>query len=228
MKFQKLTGSVVATLSVLSASLPVYAGPFELQRSQVFGNSTEIRVSPAAVGNATGTVSPSTSPAGSNTASPENAVGNSEINGLGDHNSWVDTGVLAEDPRALCSDVGLGNNTTSSSTQVASNSSSSSRVSESRAQNSGGGGGFSVFGIGANGSGSSASNQNSSRSNDSRMSESESRQYEASTVAMGRNCDAFVESAAARDMNYEDNLTERYRIRVGRRGEQVDNLLEDR
>jgi hypothetical protein len=46
------------------------------------------------------------------------------------------------------------------------------------------------------------------------------------TVEVGHNCDAFVQSAAARDMNYQDNLTERYRIKVERRGQQVDRLLE--
>lgn len=38
-------------------------------------------------------------------------------------------------------------------------------------------------------------------------------------VEVGHNCDTFVQFAATRDMNYQDNLTERYRIKVERRGQ---------
>jgi hypothetical protein len=47
-------------------------------------------------------------------------------------------------------------------------------------------------------------------------------------VAQGKNCDTFVNFAAARDMNYQDNLTKRYEIKTGRRGQQVNQLLEDK
>ena len=77
---------------------------------------------------------------------------------------------------------------------------------------------------GGGGAGSSQSRNSSDQRN--RQRESSASSVETSTVVVGRNCDAFVEAAAARDMNYEDNLTERYNIRVNRRGQQVDSLLE--
>ncbi|MBE9181193.1 hypothetical protein IQ268_21765 [Oculatella sp. LEGE 06141] len=224
MKFRKLSGSLIAATTLIASTLPAFANPFEAQVAPLFSSPG---VSPAqvlspiggAVGNAVGVGSrPTQSPTGE-------AVGNSEISGLGNHESWVDTGVLAEDPRALCSDIGLGNNTRNTATQLALSDSRSDRSSQSRSHNDGGGGGFSVFGIGASGSGSSQGTQNASQSSDRRTNRSESSSNATSTVVVGRNCDAFVEAAAARDMNHEDNLTERYRIRAGRRGEQVDGLL---
>lgn len=218
MNFRNFSGSLLAATTLLTATLPAYANPFELPASTIFRTPT---VTPSATGNATNAVrTPSA------TEDDSEAVGNSEISGLGDHESWVDTGVLAEDPRALCSDVGLGNNTSTSASTSALSTSSSDRSTAARTHHDGGGGGVSFLGIGVNGSGSSQGSQNSSESSDRRLSRSESENSSSSTVEVGRNCDAFVEAAASRDMNYEDNLTERYRIRSGRRGEQVDGLLE--
>lgn len=226
MNFRKFSGSLIAATTLLTSALPASANPFQLQTSPLF--QAPVLTAPAsgnAAGNAAGAVA---RPDRATSESASEQVGNSEISGLGDHDSWVDTGVLAEDPRALCSDVGLGNNTRASASTVAMSTSSSDRASQSRSHNNGGGGGFSIFGIGANGSGSSQGSQNSSESSNRRSNRSESNNSSSSTVVVGRNCDAFVEAAAARDMNYEDNVTERYRIRSGRRGEQVDGLLEVR
>lgn len=215
MKFQHLTSSLLAATALLTSTLPAFAGPFNTQPAGIF---KPVNVVPSAVGN----VKPST-PAPSN-----NPVGNSEIQGLGDHQSWVDPNTLAKDPRALCSDVGLGNNTRTSNTKIALATSTSSRSSSSRSHNNGGGGGVSIFGIGVNGSGSSQGNQTNSNSKDTRTNSSEERSSSSSIVVQGKNCDAFVNSAAARDMNYQDNLTRRYEIKTGRRGQQVNQLLEDK
>lgn len=222
MNFRTLTGSLLAATTLLTAGLPAYAGPFDLQTSPIFRVPGSV-VTPTPAGNGAGAVR---TPAQGSSSRSE--VGNTEIQGLGDHDSWVNTDILAEDPRALCSDVGLGNNTRTNASTVALGSSSSDRSSSARSHNNGGGGGVSILGIGVSGSGSSQGSQNASQSSDRRSNRSESFNSSSSTVEVGRNCDAFVESAAARDMNYEDNLTERYRIRSGRRGDQVDNLLEVR
>lgn len=218
MKIRKISTALLASSGLLFTSAPVFAGPFGGVSGGVFTPAETSGVTPGAIN----MVSPSSTPA---TPSQGGNVGNSEIQGLGDHDSWVSQDILTEDPRALCSDVGLGNNTIATSTQSSSDQSSSSRNTASRASNGGGGGGASFLGIGVNGSGQSSSRQNSSNAQTNRQVESSADTFEASTVEVGRNCDAFVESAAARDMNYQDNITERYRINVGRRGQQVDNLL---
>jgi hypothetical protein len=211
MNFRKLTTSLLAATTLLASALPANAGPFDGVSGGVFKPG-----SAAPIGN----VVPSNSPA---------PVGNSEVQGLGDHQSWVDPKVLAKDPRALCSDIGLGNNTRSSASKIALADSTSTRSSSAKTHNNGGGGGVSVLGIvGVNGSGSSQGSQNSSNSKDTRTNSNEERSSNSSTVVQGRNCDAFVNSAAARDMNYQDNLTRRYEIKTGRRGQQVNQLLEDK
>lgn len=218
MSFHKISASLLASTGLLFGSLPAVAGPFDSVGSGVFAPAATIN--PGTIGIATpDKVSPAT-------PSQSQNVGNSEVQGLGDHDSWVSQDVLAEDPRALCSDVGLGNNTVATSSQSSSSSSSSNRNSSSSASSGGGGGGVSFLGIGVSGSGESSNRQSNSSASNSSDRESAARTFESSTVAVGRNCDAFVEAAAARDMNYEDNLTERYRISVDRRGEQVDNLLD--
>ncbi|AFZ03235.1 hypothetical protein [Calothrix sp. PCC 6303] len=210
MNFRKLTTSLLAATTLLASALPANAGPFDGVSGGVFKPGA---VSPA------GNVTPSNSPA---------PVGNSEVQGLGDHQSWVDPKVLAKDPRALCTDVGLGNNTRSSASKIALANSTSTRSNSSKSHNDGGGGGASFLGIGISGSGSSQGSQNSSNSKDTRNNTNEERSSNSSTVVQGRNCDAFVNSAAARDMNYQDNLTRRYEIKTGRRGQQVNQLLEDK
>ncbi|HIK06009.1 MAG TPA: hypothetical protein IGS40_15050 [Trichormus sp. M33_DOE_039] len=215
MKLRDLTGSLLTATALLTSTLPAFAGPFDIQPAGVFkpGN-----VVPSAVGNAK-----------PNTPAPtSNPVGNTEIQGLGDHQSWVDQKTLANDPRALCSDVGLGNNTRSSHSKVALATSTNTRSSSASSHNDGGGGGVSIFGIGVSGSGASRGSQNQNQSKDTSSNSTEEHNSSSSTVVQGKNCDAFVGAAAARDMNYQDNLTRRYEIKVGRRGQQVNQLLEDK
>jgi hypothetical protein len=208
MKLRALTGSFLAAAALLSTSIPAQAGPFASVSGGVFkpGN---------------------TQPAGN--AQPSTPVGNGEIQGLGDHQSWVDQKTLANDPRALCSDVGLGNNTRANSSDIASASSTSSRSNSSKSHNDGGGGGGSFLGIvSVSGNGSSQGSQQQSQSSDKKTNNSEKTNSNSSTVVKGKNCDAFVNSAAARDMNYQDNLTRRYEIKTGRRGQQVNQLIQDK
>jgi len=222
------TVSLLTVGSLLISAFPVHANPFQGQsalgsHSPLFRTPVVAPASPAPVGAAVGNAAPRRTAPASSASQP---VGNGEIQGLGNHDSWIDTGVLANDPRAMCSDAAMGNNTRSNNTQLALSDSRSDRASESRTHNDAGGGGGSFLGIvSVSGSGGSQGSQNTSSSSDRRNSRNEAHSESSSTAVVGRNCDAFVQSAAARDMNYEDNVTERYRIRSGRRGEQVDGLL---
>ena len=224
MSARHFTASLLTASSLLLSSFPVQANPFQLQSSAV---RTPLFRTPAA-----SLATPNPAPVGNVAPRPaapssSQSVGNGEIQGLGNHDSWIDTGVLANDPRAMCSDAAMGNNTRSSSTQLALSDSRSDRASEARTHHDSGGGGGSFLGlVSVSGSGGSQGSQNSSNSSDRRNSRNEARSESSSTAVVGRNCDAFVQSAAARDMNYEDNVTERYRIRTGRRGSQVDGLLQ--
>ncbi|MBD2302163.1 hypothetical protein H6G80_21410 [Nostoc sp. FACHB-87] len=215
MKFRNITSSLLTATALLTTTFPAFAGPFDVRPSGIFRPNDVI---PGAVGNVNKST-PST---------PSNPVGNSEIQGLGDHQSWVDNKTLANDPRALCSDVGLGNNTRTSSSKIALATSTSTRTSSSRSHNDGGGGGVSILGIGVSGSGASQGSQNNSESRDSRTNRNEENSSSSATVVQGKNCDAFVNAAAARDINYQDNLTRRYEIKTGRRGQQVNQLLQDK
>ncbi len=214
MKLRYFTGSFLRATALLTTTLPTFAGPFEIKPTGVF--------SPAVVtpGKAIGNGTPSTS-------TLSNPVSNSEVQGLGGHQSWVNPNTLAKDPRALCSDVGLGNNIRNSSTKIALASSTSNRSSSSSSHNDGGGG-VSLLGIGVSGSRSSQGSKNQSQSHEDRNNGTEENSSSYSTVAQGKNCYAFVNSAAARDMNYQDNLTKRYEIKTRRRGQQVNQLLEDK
>ncbi|WP_219904548.1 hypothetical protein [Stenomitos frigidus] len=154
----------------------------------------------------------------------------------GEQQSWINGDTLAKDPRALCSDVGLGSNTqnnngsSSSSTRNAAANSNSASGASSNSQSSnsthsaGGGGGFSFLGIGASGSGSSKGSNSSSASNSNRYAQASASSQssassranafnrDSSTVVTGKNCDAFVGAAAARDIAHDDNVTARYGI----------------
>ncbi|WP_347608573.1 hypothetical protein [Trichormus azollae] len=105
MKLRHFTGSFLRATALLTTTLPAFAGLFKIKPGGVF--SAAVVTPGKAIGNGT----PSTS-------TPSNPVSNSEIQGLGGHQSWVNPNTLAEDPRALCSDVGLGNNTRNSSTKI--------------------------------------------------------------------------------------------------------------
>ncbi|MEA5572127.1 hypothetical protein [Calothrix sp. UHCC 0171] len=214
MKLRALTGSFLAAATLVSVSMPAQANPFANTAAGVF---KPVNTQPA--GDAK-----SSAPA--NSSAP---VGNSEIQGLGDHQSWVDQKTLANDPRALCTDVGLGNNTRANSSDIASSSSTSTRANSSKSHNNAGGGGGSFLGIvSVSGSGGSQGSQQASQSSDKKTNHAEKISSNSSTVVQGKNCDAFVNSAAARDMNYQDNLTRRYEIKTGRRGQQVNQLIEDK
>jgi hypothetical protein len=154
----------------------------------------------------------------------------------GEQQSWINGDTLAKDPRALCSDVGLGSNTqnnngsSSSSNRSASakNNSASGASASAQSSNSthsaGGGGGVSFLGIGVSGSGSSKGSNGSAASNSSRYAQASAASQssassranafnrDSSTVVTGKNCDAFVGAAAARDIAHEDNVTARYGI----------------
>lgn len=154
----------------------------------------------------------------------------------GEQQSWINGDTLAKDPRALCSDVGLGSNTqnnngsssASNRTASAKNNSASGASSSSQSNNSthsaGGGGGFSFLGIGASGSGESKGSNSSSASNSNRYAQASATSQssatsrtnafnrDSSTVVTGKNCDAFVGAAAARDIAHDDNITARYGI----------------
>jgi len=210
MNFRHITASLLAATTLLVSTLPAQAGPFDNKASGVFKPS-------GAVGNVIQK---------KNSTQPSN--GNAEVRGLGDHKSWVDTKILADDPRALCSDTGLGNNTRTSSVKIAQSTSQTNRSSSARASKAGGGGGVKVLGFGANASGGKQSSQRGSQSSSSRSTRTQQSSSGSSTVVKGRNCDAFVESAAARDMNYQDNVTRRYEIKTNRRGQQVNQMLQDK
>lgn len=218
MKLRQLTSSLLTATALLTSTLPAFAGPFDAVKpvGGIFQPGAVVKPG-AGVGNAT---------PGTSAPVPSNPNGNSEIQGLGDHQSWVDQKTLANDARALCSDVGLGNNTSNSSTKLALVTSSDVRSSSAKTHNDGGGGGVSFLGIGASGSGSSAGSQNNTDSKVNSSNRNDEKTNSSSTVVQGKNCDAFVNSAAARDMNYEDNLTRRYEIKTGRRGQQVNQLLD--
>jgi hypothetical protein len=217
MKLRQLTGFLIAASAIVTSTLPAHAGPFD-STGGIFTPATQIPA--ATVGNVTATSAPKTS---------NGAVGNSEIQGLGDHQSWVDPKILAKDPRALCSDVGLGNNTSTKSSDIALATSSSTRSSSSQSHNDGGGGGGSFLGIvSVSGNGSTQGSKNNSNQSDRSTNSTDKNSSSSSTVVRGRNCDAFVNSAASRDMNYQDNLTKRYEVKTRERGSRVQTLLENK
>jgi hypothetical protein len=149
-----------------------------------------------------------------------------------EHESWINAETLAKDPRALCSDVGLGENkqnnhgsfssydrNATANRSSASGSNANSR-SNSNSHNDRGSGSVSVFGIvsvggGGGSQGSNASHSsNSSRyaratasSQSSANGRSSTYNRDSVTVVTGKNCDAFVEAAAARDIAHDNNQT---------------------
>lgn len=105
---------------------------------------------------------------------------------------WINQDILADNPRAYCSDIVAGNR---ASNIVSTQGSSSLSSEEIYHRERGGGGGVSIFGIGANGSGQSTTHR------ENRNSEQNSSTYyhDFSTithVTAGQNCDAFVQGAA--------------------------------
>ena len=144
------------------------------------------------------------------------------------YKSWINESVLATDHRAYCDDI-VAQNVKNNSGSINQNNSGSIGVSSSysnqqsynRSSEKSGGGGFSFAGFGINGKGgsknstartasnNSKNNRNSSWNRNSRIT------YDRSTVTsetVGENCSTFVHSAAQRDINYEQQKTNRMAI----------------
>lgn len=107
---------------------------------------------------------------------------------------------IGADPKSFCNQVGLGNNTSmgegSGSNYDRGSTSSSSQ----------GGGGISFFGIGGSGGGSGSDNKTWNRGS------ANSWKNASSTVVVGQDCSALLNSAAAIDMNQTNNDTQRLGI----------------
>ena len=152
-------------------------------------------------------------------------------------NLW---GEISKDPKAMCKQVGLGNNTrtvdrTSGSNRewnTASNTrwdNKSSNAGQSNSNSQGGGGlevdVFGLFSVGGNGGGggSSAKTWNNSNSNAGNKSNNNSGKSGAnssskiatSKVVIGTDCTALIESAASMENNRMNNDTQRLDILVG-------------
>ena len=216
MKLLKLSASLLVTSILLPFSLPAQAGPFGSSNGP-FGKSA--------------TTSPSTSFLTSpSSLSPANTSAGSEVAPLGTHDSWLKPQIFTKNPKALCDteDVGLGSDTTSSSDKTTRNTNKGSTFNRDSSNNDSGGGGGSVLGVfSANGSGQAQSTNNDNGSSSSKFGTTKEQTRNSSKVRVGQkvSCGATLEWSAKRDMNYEDNLTQRYGIKLGRNAQQVDGLL---
>jgi hypothetical protein len=216
MKWLKLSASLLVT-STLLPFLPAQAGPFDSSKGVFSRSATSTPVNNLA-----------TSPTGR--SSTNNAPG-SEVAPLGTHNSWLQPQIFTKNPKALCDteDVGLGNDTTASNDKTTLNSSNSNAFNRDSSNNdSGGGGGSVLFGlVSANGSGRAQSTDNNNGSSRNQLGTTQDRTRTSSKVRVGQkvSCGSTLEWSAKRDMNYEDNLTKRYEIKMGRNAQQVDGLL---
>lgn len=217
MKFLKLSVSLlVATSALVPFSSPAQADPFS-NSTGLFGKSPVNTL----------IASPVTSPTGT----PSNNSPGSEVAPLGTHDSWLKPQIFTKDPKALCDteEVALGNDTTSSTDKTGRNTSGSSTFNQdSTNKDSGGGGGSVLFGlVSANGSGHAQSANNNNGSSKNQLSTTQERVRSTSKARAGRkvSCGAVLEWSARRDMNYEDNLTQRYGIKLNRNAQQVDSLL---
>ncbi|MFM8675599.1 MAG: hypothetical protein ACKOCA_11460, partial [Vulcanococcus sp.] len=106
---------------------------------------------------------------------------------------------MAEDPKAFCNDVGVGQTSSSSN---------SSRSSSSASKSSGKGGGganYLLFSVNGGGESSDSKNTRFSRSNSSSR----------TATIVGKDCSALLNNAAAMDMNRVDHATTRLGILVG-------------
>ena len=217
MKWLKLSASLLVTSTLLPFSLPAQAGPFSPSNGAFSKSSTTTPVNNLAT--------PPTRPSSTN-----NAAG-SEVAPLGTHNSWLQPQIFTKNPKALCDteDVGLGNDTTASNDKSTFNSSGSNAFNRDSSNNdSGGGGGSVLFGlVSANGSGRAQSSNNDNASSRNQLGTTQDRTRTSSKVRVGQkvSCGSTLEWSAKRDMNYEDNLTKRYEIKMGRNAQQVDGLL---
>jgi len=152
-------------------------------------------------------------------------------------NLW---GEISQDPKAMCKQVGLGNNTNSRETTSTSNrewnrdlksawDNKSSNAGQ-KSDQSGGGGGASVnvigiVDVGAKGNGSSASSNSwniassqagqKSTNNNGNSSSNKGSKVASSRVVIGTDCTALIESAASMENNRMNNDTQRLNILVG-------------
>lgn len=131
--------------------------------------------------------------------------------GLGETMSTHIGNAMAEDPKAFCTDVGIGTTTTT-------NRFSNSQSEKGSSSGKGGGGvnasvlGLFDAGVGGNGA--------SSNSWDNRTASSGSRT--SSRTQVGKDCTALLNNAAAIDMNRVDNETQRLGIVVGNETQRYD------
>lgn len=149
------------------------------------------------------------------------------------YKSWIDSNVLTTDHRAYCDDIVAQNiqNKVGSYNQNNSGSISNSRrysnqQAYNRSSEKSGGGGFSFAGFGINGKGGSKKSEARRASNNSRSSHNNSwnrdlgTTYDRTTVTSvtaGKNCSTLVHSAAQRDINYEQQKTNRMAIEAKER-----------
>jgi hypothetical protein len=152
-------------------------------------------------------------------------------------NVW---GAISEDPKAMCKQVGLGNNTNSSERTSSSNrewnrgSSSSwdnktSNAGQKGSSSQGGGGAnvnvFGVVEVGGNGGGGGSSSNswniassyagNKGSSNTGKTNTASGTKLASSKVVIGTDCTALIESAASMENNRMNNDTQRLGILVG-------------
>lgn len=221
MKVIKISSCVIAICGILSTSFPAYSNPYAGESGGVFTNSIRKSNLPKADNNKSESEK-------SIIEKNSDSVGNSEIQGLGNHDSWLSQEALEKNSKEFCDDVGLGSNTIASRNK--NSSSTSEHVNSDNFRNKkvkGGGGAKVLFGL-VNANGSAGHEEVShqkhlKKTNSKKLNESDSRK---STVVKGTNCSSFVEAAAERDMNYQNNLTQRYGIKSGNRRSQVKGLID--
>ena len=126
--------------------------------------------------------------------------------GLGATMSTHIGNAMAEDPKAFCNDIGVGQTSRSSN-------SSESRSSASKSYGKGGGGGNYLF-VSVSGGGESSDSKNKRFSTSSSSS--------SSRTIVGKDCSALLNNAAAMDMNRVDNETNRLGILVGNETQRYD------
>jgi hypothetical protein len=155
---------------------------------------------------------------------------NGGVRDLGNQASWIDTQILKNNPKELCDfeDKPVGTITASSQIDLTQTGSSGNSFNRDSSNNDGGGGDVNVLGIvkgGGQGHASNVTNNNGSSSRD--FNHNNKRNTSTSRVQVGKKiaCGSFVQSAAARDMNLQDNITKRYAIKMNRTAEQVNAIL---
>jgi hypothetical protein len=198
-KLSKIS-SVITIVAISAVSIPAHAQVFNQQQGGLFAQN--------------------------NVADP-----NGGVRDLGTQASWIDTQILKNNPQAFCDyeDKSLGHNTASSQIDLTQSGSNYNDFNKDSSNRDGGGGGgsygFGLISAKGNGYASNVTNNNGSSGRD--FTNHNERTTSNSTVRVGKKvaCGSFVQSAAARDMNLQDNLTKRYAIKMNRTAEQVNAIL---